>query len=932
MPSKALLEREREIAAVRAAIDAAVAGRGSLAAVVGEAGIGKTTLLDSAREICAERGVRVLSARGGELERELSFGAARQLFEPFAGPVATHPLHALGPGQAAPTDPSAALEGLYELVADLAEGGPLMLAIDDAHWVDSASLRFLGHLARRGEGLPVLTLAATRLGEPGTDAELLERELLDLAAATIQPAPLTRAATAGLVRATLAEAADARFADACHDATGGNPFLTTELLAGARARGLAGDADDVAWIDDMGPRSVARGVLERVARAGPDTSVVADAVALLGGDAEPAQIASLAGLDAAAVADALVALRGAGVLTGDRAARFRHPLIRAAVYDGIGPATRSRRHQRAAALLRAAGGEPERIASHLMATTPAANAETVDGLRAAADSALRAGAPDAAARYLRRALAEPPPHATRAEVAFDLGAAQFGFAPAEAVEPLRATLAADPDRELRARATLLLAKALNHAGRPGEGVELLEAATASGAPDAPLATEIEAELLVWALWWADDDRRAEHLARLERAAARVAGEVTLGTAGGAARKIQILRAWTLVGGGDGTAAEALDLTERALGDGIAFDDYETGTIAAMTLICLDAVDAADRLLAGGLEELRQAGRLAQTPFLHAHHAHALSRAGRLREAEQQARAGWALAAELGPGVAVWWYAVCGLLQVLVARGASGEATALVESQGLGRDLPDVVVVPLPRELRGRARLLAGDLDAGVADLLACGRWFEQRGWTNPARSEWSTAVTPALAALGRAREAGEIAERTLERARRFGAAGTLARALRAAGLVVGGTRGRALMAESVELLERLPLRAELARSQVELGAALRRANQRVAARERLDAGRELATSCGATALAERAAQELAATGANNRREALSGPGALTASERRVARLAADGLTNREAAQRLSVTSKTVERHLTHIYQKLEIGSRDELPAALAKAT
>jgi DNA-binding CsgD family transcriptional regulator len=908
MPSTALLERVREVAAVRAAIDDAVAGRGGLVAIAGEAGVGKTALLDAARTTGADRGMRVLSARGGGLERTLPFGVLRQLVEPVAGPL--------------PTDPSAELDDLHAVVAELARRGPLLLAIDDVHWVDAASLRFIAELARRGAAQPVLTVAAMRLGEPGgANAALLQH-----AATTLRPAPLTRAATGELTRATLGDAADPRFADACHDATGGNPLLAVGLLAGARGQGLMGTAADVPWIADAGARAAGREFLARIARGGTAATAVADAVALLDADAEPALVAEIAGLDPAAAAAELAALHAAGVVEGERPVRFRHPLIRTAVYAGIGPATRSRRHQRAAELLGAAGREPERVARHLLATAPAADRATVDRLRAAAISALAAGAPETAARYLRRALAEPPPRTLRAEVARELGTALLGVDPAEAVEPLRNALAIAPDGEQRARATLLLAGALGESGQPHEAVELLEATPRTGAAAGPLAAELEAELLVWALASTRDGRHDERVARLAQAAARAGGDEA---ARSAARKLQVLRAWAIVGGSDGTAADALNMTERALGVDDVFADHETGMIAATTLIQLDAVDTADRLLADGLEELRGTGRQARAAALHAHRVHALSRAGRLREAEAEARAAWALAADRGPGSVAWWHAIGGLLQALVALGASAEAVALAESLVLGRDAPELLTVASPHELRGRTRLLTGDLEAGVADLLECGRRLEERGWTNPARSEWSTAVTPALAALGREREAGEIAEQTLERARRFGADGTLARALRAAGLTVGGTRGRTLLAESVELLEPLPLRVELARSQVELGAALRRANQRVAARERLAAGGELAARCGATALANRAAQELAATGASNRRRALSGPGALTVSERRVARLAAAGLTNRETARRLSVTPKTVERHLTHIYQKLGIGSRDQLAAALA---
>jgi DNA-binding CsgD family transcriptional regulator len=147
-------------------------------------------------------------------------------------------------------------------------------------------------------------------------------------------------------------------------------------------------------------------------------------------------------------------------------------------------------------------------------------------------------------------------------------------------------------------------------------------------------------------------------------------------------------------------------------------------------------------------------------------------------------------------------------------------------------------------------------------------------------------------------------------------------------VIEGGAQGLTRLHEAVRVLEGSPARLEHARALVELGAALRRANQRAAAREPLRDGLELAQACGATRLIERARTELLAAGARPRRELRSGVDALTASERRIAQMAASGMSNPEIAQALFVTIKTVEGHLSGVYRKLDVRSRGELPAAL----
>ncbi len=199
---------------------------------------------------------------------------------------------------------------------------------------------------------------------------------------------------------------------------------------------------------------------------------------------------------------------------------------------------------------------------------------------------------------------------------------------------------------------------------------------------------------------------------------------------------------------------------------------------------------------------------------------------------------------------------------------------------------------------------------------------------NPAVLAWRSHLALALLGLDRRDEALELAREEVELARAWGAPKPIGVALRARGLAEGGAEGIETLRESLAVLDGSSARLERARSLVELGAALRRANQRAEARELLKEGIDLAVRCSSQPLVEHAEAELAATGARPRRLLLSGVESLTASERRVADFAAKGLSNKDIAQTLFVTTKTVEVHLSNVYRKLGIGSRGELPQAL----
>ena len=312
--------------------------------VEGAAGIGKTSLLAAAAERAAARGTRVLAARAAPLEQAYGFGVVRQLFEPvragcdaaewqrLTADAAGLALRALDPAAAvaAPGDDvtHATLHGLFWLAANLAAQGPLVLAVDDAHWADPPSLRWLGYLARRLEGLPVLALVAVRSGEPPSEPRLLDDLLAEPRALLLRPRPLGPDSSAAVVRGRIGDAAP-EFCAACHDATGGNPFLLDALIASVRAegarRGCAGGGRDRALRPRGGGARAGP-----PARAAPGARELARALAVLGDDAAPREVAALAGLDAAEAAKLSDALRAAGVLRPGparprRAARVRPP-------------------------------------------------------------------------------------------------------------------------------------------------------------------------------------------------------------------------------------------------------------------------------------------------------------------------------------------------------------------------------------------------------------------------------------------------------------------------------------------------------------------------------------------------------------------------------------------------------------------------------
>jgi DNA-binding CsgD family transcriptional regulator len=935
-----LLERNDELARIESALADARTGCGRFVVVEGPAGIGKTALLAAARTEAAEGGMRVLRSRATEMETNFAFGVVRQLFEPplaeaseleradllqAAAGVAAGLLGLPGapPTEGSPSpgvDPSfAILHGLYWLCANLAAGGPLCLVVDDTHWADAASLRYLTFLLTRLEELEIALVVATRPPGAGKDAELLRAVTNDSSADVIRLAPLTRTAVAELLEERLGKAPDPVVVDTCLRVTRGTPFLVRELVEALSEGGMA-----------SGVETVGRSVRLRLLRLPEPAGRLARALAVLE-QSDLLQAARLAGLEELEASDAADLLATAGIFEPGRPLTFVHPLVRDGVYSELSSAERAQGHRSAAELLAEQPGANARVAEHLLVSEPAGDRWVVEWLVASACTAGKQGAPESEAVFLRRALTEPPPPGDRPALLLDLGMAEASAGIAGWPEHLQQAIDAAPDPAAAAEAALVLAHALSGAQRFAEAVDVLDRAAATlGAPRSELGLQLEAAAVI-----AEFNDPAtmppvspRRVALRERAAEDRAAPAELLAV---AAFISVLA--------NEPAEGAAELARRALQAGDSAPRGSVGrqwvsstgwfSASAYTLLWSERNAQLRPLLDAAIAQARATGDSTRLAMGLAVRGWLALRRGDLGTAEADARTALA-ATELPapPMFRVLNGAV--LLQALVEQGELDAAEQALAPLDVEAESGSLISPPL-RFGRGRLRVAQGRVAEGLEDILAVGALLIRSLVTSPGALPWRSEAALVHLALGDHESAGRLAEEELELAQVFGAPRALGVALRAAGVVAGGDRGASLLREAIAVLERGDAGLERARALADLGALLRRRNRRTEARELLREALDAAHRAGARPLAEYAETELRATGARPRRVVLTGLDSLTASERRIIELASQGLSNREIAQTLFITSRTVEGHLTSVFRKLRVQSRDELPAALAGA-
>ena len=895
-----LLGREAERLAVDRLLTEARAGKSGVLALVGEPGIGKTALL----ELAAERasGMQVLRARGVESEAEIPFAGLAELLRPVL-----HTLDAIPPPQAAALSGALALApptaqdrfavgaATLSLLSASAEEQPLLLLVDDAHLLDGSSAEALLFAARRLLADRVALLLTVRAGEPslvdGSDLRVL------------QVAGLARAEASELL-AELDVAGDV--ADRLYATTAGNPLALIELaseaeqVAGLPAEGPVPISTSISAAflrryDEL-PEDTRRLLLLAAAGTSDDVAVLARAAGSLG--------LELSALDAA-VEDELVDLTSGKV-------EFRHPLARSAVYARAGAAERRDAHRVFASAL------PDRDvdlrAWHLAAASVGPNADAAAALAEAAARASARSAYAAAAAAYEHAAQLCPEDEERARLVVRAADAAW--------------LAGDSERTLRLldgvhgpAATYLRGQVAMRSGPVTDGYRLLVEAAEQAAAEDPEQAVLMFAHAVRACFYSGDT--PSMLAAAERALELAGGNGSVK----ADFLAQMAFGIASVAAGEGEAGiaaarHAIDVLERTPE---LREDALLLAWAAWGPLWLREAETGRHLLDRARDAARTQATLGVLPGV----LHVLARDQATTDAWLAAQASYEEAIELSreTGQFVELAAsVAGLAWLTARQGRERACRALVEEarrrcEELGLGLYGVW-----------AEQALGDLELALGRVEeAAEAYLGQRAQMN-ALGIGDVDLSPApelvdlYLRLGRRDEAVAEAEEYARAAQAKGQPWALARAARSRGLVAGDDELDDCFEEALVQHARTPDVFETARTQLAYGARLRRARQRVRAREHLRAAAEAFERLGAATWAEAAAAELAATGETARRRDPTTLDELTPQELQIALLLAEGKTTREAAAAVFLSPKTVEYHLRHVYRKLEIRSREELAA------
>lgn len=935
-----LLERDREIHRLRFALDRAQAGDGGLVVIESAQGLGKTSLLDFLRAEAEEQGCQVLRARGSEFEREFSWAVVRQLFDQphgeaiggLAGETGAPADMVDGLLKHAPAVPGStsapegeeglhsALRGLYRLCRNLSARQPLLLLVDDVQWADITSLRFISYLVNRLEGKNILVVLADTPAERDTTQDLLMAACASPLATLIRLAALSEDGVRQKVATRLGRDAHADVIRTCFELTQGNPLHLGELLDEMIGQGMEPDESALAGIPLLTPARITWEVRRRVSRLPESAVALAGAIAVLDTHAEPRHCARVAGLDEAGVSEAAGRLKDAEIIRAGVPYRFQRPVMLQVVYAQMPARDRSAAHRRSAHSLQIAGAQAVEVAEHVLRTDPAADPWAVEVLRSAAADAMKEDDPRAATRYLRRALAEPPPEQTRQAALAELGSAELRAHEPTAVARLQEALKGTSEADPRCRIRIELGVALAASGRFEEALAVLAQDPDDTGMEPAAGVGVDAVRSVATILSRLAPRRAE--GRHAPVFTPPARDLRCHAAAEAlARGVPVSRVLRLAASALRDGAPPASTPHDA--------DLTSAALAAWTFAQCDELGNAERVLTDVARQAASLGQPLATATADSLRARILYDTGRLREAEKVARGvmRYQSATSLRPACVP--PAVAVLVHCLIDTDRLAEAEEILDRTNMANEVPEsALYVPL-RIARARLHIRLERFETGLDELVACRELASGRGWLYPTvNCEVLPEGVRAVLQVEGPQAARRFALEELGRARAFGAARPLAVALRTYGELEGGTEGLALMEEADELLSGLPDTLERARTSIALGSALRRAGHRSEARRKLTSGMDLAHDIGATALDRVARSELRLAGVRLARGGVRSCATLTPAEERVAQKAADGFSNREIAQALFVTVKTVEWHLSQAYAKLGIGRRSELSHVL----
>ena len=902
-----LLGRQDECAVLDRLLDGARAGRSAALVLEGEAGVGKTALLEYA--IASASDLRVLRAVGVQAEMGFTFAALHQLCAPLLDRLERLPVpqrdallttFGVRPGPV----PDRFLVGLavLSLLSDVADENALVCVVDDAQWLDQASAQCLAFVARRLLAESLVMVFATR-----------EQSQLFTGLPELVVEGLNASDARSLLASVIPGRLDERIVDAFLAETRGNPLALLELPRGLTAAQLAvGFA--LPGASSLSGRIEESFVKRLEALPGETQSgLLVAAAEPLGDPALLVRAAERLGIKGSAFDPA----EAAGLIEIDSKVSFRHPLVRSAIYRSA-TAEQRRRVHRALAEATDVEVDPERRAWHLAEAAFGPDEDAASELECSAERAQARGGFAAAAAFLERAAAltsEPTRFAQRAIAAaqtkFQAGALEEGLGLLDTAE---AGVLSDLER---ARLGLLRAQIAFASTHGNDAPSLLfEAARQLADLDPAISREAYLEALVAAGF-------AGRLARPGETALDVATAVQREAGPHGPREIEMLldALVTLFSKGYEAAVPMFRDAQSAFGiDVPAAKERRWGWLAAVASVHLWDDERWNALSERHVRLARDAGALPDLQL-------ALSQRISMDLFAGEFSAATSLVEELQAATEATgsYLAPYGLVGLLALQGREAEATPLISSsraevidrgEGIGISVLDWSEAVLYNGLGryGRACSAALRITEHPQDL---------------APSNWHLAeLIEAAVRAGTPERASNAHERLLRMTRASGTEWALGIAARCSALMAEDEDAERLYVEAVERLGRTRLRVELARAHLLYGEWLRRESRRTDAREQLRTAYTMLTDMGLAAFAERAERELRATGERVRKRSVETRGELTPQEAQVARLARDGLSNPEIGARLFISPHTVHYHLSKVFTKLGITSRNQLARAL----
>jgi DNA-binding CsgD family transcriptional regulator len=955
-----LIGRAAELAELDRGLDRLSAGQPWFVQIFGEPGIGKSRLLQELARRAKARGFLVLTGRAAEFEQDLPFAMVRDAFDEYLGSVSPALLRlrpetlselrhvfpsldrvvrdATSPASAAGTDRYRTHRAVRELLELLTSRQPVVVALDDVHWADAASVEVTAALLHRFRG-PLLGAFATRhrparLGSVfDTAARLGHVGRVDLS-------PLTAAEADGLMDPSL----DIERRTLLYRQSGGNPFYLEQL---SRTALPAGGRFEVGVTDVGGewrpPAAVSASLREELKALSPATRTIVDAAAIAGESFDPHLVATIAGRPEESTLDGFDELLTVDLIrpAGTSARfRFRHPIVRRVAYDELPRGWRIGAHARAAAALMARHAPVTEAALHIERSATSGDHEAVETLIDAACT-VASRAPLTAGRWLRTALRLLPHDVDPArrlglfvEAASALASAG---ADEESVEELSLALELAPSSQPVARAELIakLSEARRRSGQPFASRELLLSALSSLDDQTPQTAQVALllELAIDHVWhreWADARRLTDVVlaSGADDSVVALAAAVRSIAASSELRTDDAVRDLAV-------ASEAL---QRLSEDQLAQRVY-LGVYVGMAALRVERLDQVLAHLHRSLRVARLTGQDTMVnPWL-ATTAAALLLNGELAAARSDAVAAARTALLLAENWRTVWALEADALTAYWAGDAVRAMASATDMIARSRRCEDRFLDPTATVQLAGALLLSGDAAAAVTELSAVD---QPSGWDvldRHAGFGWEL-LTRAYLALDDARSAEDVSARALQRADlaglpRWQCAARIARATSQLEMDGEVAVAQSLAGEAVTIADRVDNPLLLGRARFTLGRALAARGDRAAAVVELGAAERMLVGCGAVREADAVARELRRLGERAVRRvrpgSAAGLDALSSREREVATMVATGRTNKDIAAALFLSEKTIESHLARIYTKLDVHSRAALTAVIARA-